>query len=221
MGLFSKLFGSNKYNAEEPQGHLKTKRYKRLDWEISDSEYTKQDYIASTEYVIPSHQTITEVFEKLDNGAVLTVNDVFFRADYMGHGRDWYKQRDYMFKELTLRKKGEGEPCEQSCASEADESPESDSEVKKPESPKDVYVLEGKGTFLKEDFSGVVLESETNDVDIRAEVTYKNNRLDIRECSGFDNTDDWYAFMFFFKMLEYYKYPTETCKTIEVEIEEE
>lgn len=195
MGLFGKLFGSNKYDAKEPQGHLKTKNYRRLDWEIDDNEYTKQDYIASSEYIIPSHQTITEIFEQLNDGDVYTVNDVFFRIDYMGRAKDWYKQRDYMFKELTLQKKEKAE-----------------------ENDRDVYILKGTGTFLKEDFSGTILESDTNDVSVYSEISYKNNRLDIRNCGGFENTDDWYAFMLFFKMLEYYKYPTETCKTIKVGI---
>lgn len=190
MGLFGRLFGSNEYNANEPQGHLKTKNYKRLDWEIDDNEYKKQDYIASSEYLIPSNQTITEVFGKLDAGETYSVNDVFFRVDYMGHSDDWHKQRDYLFKEITLKKKEKTE-----------------------EDTRDVYVLEGTGIFLKEDFTGRILESEKNDVAVYAEVVYKNNTLEIRNGSGFDHTDNWYAFMLLFKILEYYKYPTETCKT--------
>jgi len=69
MGLWGKLFGSDEYNAKEPQGHLKTKRYKRLDWEIDSNEYRKQDFIASSEYVIPSDQMILEILKELENGA--------------------------------------------------------------------------------------------------------------------------------------------------------
>ncbi|WNY28625.1 hypothetical protein MmiEs2_08210 [Methanimicrococcus stummii] len=198
MGLFGRLFGSNKHDATDPQGHLKTKSYKRLDWEIDDNEYTKQDYIASTEYIIPSDQTIREIFGKLDSSENFVVNDVFFRVDYMGHSNDWYKQRDYTFKELTLKKKEKTE-----------------------DETNDIYILEGTGTFLKEDFTGTVLASEKNDVSIHAEITYKNNKLDIRNCCGFDDTDNWYAFMLFFKVLEYYKYPTETCKTVKVSVFDE
>lgn len=191
MGLFGKLFGFNKYDTTEPQGHLETKNYKRPDWEIDDNEYTKQDYIASSEYLIPSNQTITEIFGKLDAGETYVVNDVFFRVDYIGHTADWHKQRDYHFNEITLKKKDKTE-----------------------EDDRDIYVLEGNGTFLKEDFTGRILESEKNDVLVHAEITYKNNRLEIRDATGFDDTDNWYAFMLLFKILEYYKYPTETCQTV-------
>ncbi|MCL2549988.1 MAG: hypothetical protein FWE78_03515 [Methanimicrococcus sp.] len=190
MGLFKKLFGSNDYNANEPQGHLKTKKYKRLDWEIDDNEYPKQDYIASTEYIIPSRQTIGEVFRKTDAGECFIVNDVFFRVDYMGKANDWHKQRDYTFNEITLLKK-----------------------EKNDDEKTDVYIIKGTGTFLKEDFSGVELDVQTSDVSAYAEITYKNNRLEIKNCNGFDNTHDWYAFMLLFKILEYYKYPTKNCKT--------
>ena len=191
MGLFGRLFGSNDYDAKDPQGHLKTKNYGRLDWEIDENEYTKQDYIASSEYLIPSDQTLKEVFGKLDAGETYVVNDVFFRVDYMGRPNEWHKKRDYMFQEITLRKKEKVEETEA-----------------------DVYVLEGIGTFLKEDFTGSALDSKTNDVSVYAEIIYKDNRLDIRNCGGFDDTDNWYAFMLLFKILEYYKYPTETCQTI-------
>ncbi|MDL2261759.1 hypothetical protein LJC08_05980 [Methanimicrococcus sp. OttesenSCG-928-J09] len=202
MGLFGKLFGSNKYDASEPQGHLKTKHYRRLDWEIDDNEYTKQDYIASSEYIIPSRQSVEEIFEQLnaDNGnpgsnnSIYTVSNVFFRVDYMGRANDWYKQRDYTFTELTLRKKEKAE-----------------------ETDRDIYILEGTGTFLKEDFSGTILDSDIKDVSIYSEISYRNNRIDVRNCTGFDDTDDWYTFMLFFKMLEYYKYPTEACKTVKIE----
>ncbi|MBZ3936095.1 hypothetical protein [Methanimicrococcus blatticola] len=193
MGLFGKLFGSNDYNANEPQGHLKTKNYRRLDWEIDDNEYKKQDYIASSEYIIPSNQTVIEVFDKLNSGEEYVVNDVFFRVDYMGRPDDWHKQRDYVFNELTLAKKEK---------TDADD--------------KDIYVLGGSGTFLKEDFTGRILETETNDVSVSAEVTYKNNMLIIQNGNGFEDTDNWYAFMILFKILEYYKYPTEKCKTVSI-----
>ncbi|WNY22878.1 hypothetical protein MmiHf6_01700 [Methanimicrococcus hongohii] len=217
MGLFGKLFGSNEYNAKEPQGHLKTKNYNRLDWEIDDNEYTKQDYIASSEYIIPSHQTVTEFFGKLDAGEIYAVNDVFFRIDYMGRPKDWYKQRDYMFKEITLKKKEKSEEAEETAkADEKEDNLKENEENIKTDSDTNVYVMEGTGTFLKEDYTGTILESETRDVSIYAEITYKNNRLDVRSCRGFDDTDNWYAFMLLFKILEYYKYPTETCKTVEV-----
>jgi len=190
MGLFKKLFGSNEYNANEPQGHLKTKKYKRLDWEIDDTEYLKQDYMASTEYLIPSRQTIEEVFGKMSTGEYFIVKDVFFRVDYMGRPSDWYKLREYIFHEITLLKKEKNE----------DESP-------------DIYIIKGTGTFRKEDFTGVEFDTQTSDVSAYAEITYKNNELVIRNCSGFDNTHDWYAFMLLFKILEYYKYPTEKCIT--------
>lgn len=185
MGLFKKLFGSNEYNANEPQGHLKTKNYKRLDWEIDDNEYKKQDYIASTEYIIPSHRTIEEVFSKLDAGENFVVENVFFRVDYMGRPHDWYKLKDYTFKEITLWKKEKIEGAET-----------------------DIYTIKGTGTFLKENFTGSFMDSYTSDVSAYAEMTYRSNRLEVITHSGFDDTDGWYAFMLLFKILEYYKYPS-------------
>ncbi|MDR2944381.1 MAG: hypothetical protein LBU81_04765 [Methanosarcinales archaeon] len=193
MGLFGKLFGSNKYDANEHQGHLKTKNYKRLDWKIDENEYKKQDYIASSEYIIPSDQMIREVFDKTDSGRTYVVRDVLFRVDYMGYSNDWYKKRDYLFEEITLKKKEKTE-----------------------QDDRNVYVLEGKGTFLKENMTGMNLESETKEITVYSEVTYKNNTLEVHNGRGFDDTDNWYAFMLLFKLLEYEKYPTESCKTVNI-----
>lgn len=193
MGLFGKLFGSNNYNAQEPQGHLKTKNYKKLDWEIDENEYTKQDYIASTEYIIPSRKTLSDVLEQTENGREFVVRDVFFRVDYMGHADDWYKQRDYLFHTLNFKKK-------------KDES--------------GIYILEGSGIFLKEDFTGTQLESDKHPVSVYAEIRDKNKKIEIQNARGFDDTDNWYAFMLLFKILEYYKYPTDTCQTVSAVLQE-
>jgi hypothetical protein len=187
MGLWGKLFGSDEYNAKEPQGHLKTKRYKRLDWEIDSNEYRKQDFIASSEYVIPSDQMILEILKELENGAELKVQNVLFRIDYIGKENEWHKKRDYVFEILTLKKK-------------EDESA--------------TYILEGVGEFIKENLTISERETITEDVCVYSEIKYENNRIEARNCTGYEETDNWYSFMLLFKILEYYKYPTENCRTV-------
>jgi hypothetical protein len=195
MGFWGKLFGSDEYNAKEPQGHLKTKHYRRLDWEIDENEYKKQDFIASSEYIIPSDQTLREILKELDDGTSLTVQDVFFRIDYMGKENEWYKKRDYIFSTLTLKK-------EIRCK-ENDTVP--------------IYVLEGIGEFIRENRTFSDIETSVKDVCIRSEIGYENNALEVKNCTGYDETDNWYSFMLLFKLLEYYKYPTEKCCTTKAE----
>ena len=181
MGLWGKLFGSNEHNTKDPQGHLKTKNYRKLDWVIDDEEYKKQDYIASTEYIVPSDSTMKEIIGEMNEGKKITVQNVFFRVDYVGRKDEWYKKRDYLFKELSLKKKEE-------CA-------------------EDIYILEGVGQFTKEDYTGATSETHIEDTTVYAEIIYKNNNIEINNCRGFDHTDNWYAFMLLFKVLEDFKYP--------------
>ena len=200
MGFWGKLFGSNEYNAKEPQGHLKTKHYRRLDWEIDENEYKKQDFIASSKYIIPSDQTVREILKELDDGASLEVQNVFFRIDFMGKENEWYKKRDYVFNTLTLKKK-----------SDENESDENE------KSKKTIYILEGAGEFIRENRTITDIEKTSKEVCIRSEIRYENSTLEARNCSGYDETDNWYSFMLLFKILEYYKYPTEECCTVKTE----
>jgi hypothetical protein len=182
MGLWGKLFGSNEHNAKDPQGHLKTKNYRKLDWVIDNEEYKKQDYIGSTEYIVPSDSTMNEIIGEMNTGKTFPVQDLFFRIDYIGRKNEWYKKRDYLFKELILKKKDDAE---------------------------EIYVLEGTGRFVKEDYTGATLETIDEETSIYAEISYKDSSIEIKNCSGFNqHTDNWYAFMLFFKVLEDFKYPT-------------
>ena len=181
MGFFGKLFGSNEHDAKDTQGHLKTKNYKKLDWAIDDDEHKKQDYIGSTEYIVPSDSTMNEIIRGMNDGKTFPVRDVFFRVDYVGRKDEWHKKREYQFKELILKKKMD--------------------------SSEEVYILEGTGQYLKEDYTGAMLETLTEKTDIYAEIVYKDKTIEINNCRGFNHTDNWYAFMLLFKLLEDIKYP--------------
>jgi len=74
--------------------------------------------------------------------------------------------------------------------------------------------LEGVGEFIKENLTISEKETITEDVCVYSEIKYENNRIEARNCTGYEETDNWYSFMLLFKILEYYKYPTENCRTV-------
>ncbi|WP_338103066.1 hypothetical protein [Methanolapillus millepedarum] len=191
-------------------GRNKKKPVQRLDWSLEDESRRQKDYIASSEYVIPSDKIMSGMIREMESGHIFFSTNIFFRVDYIGKENEWYKKRDYTFETLTLRKKTEEEHQKKSIFHHADD-------AEKPNPP--VYILEGDGIFIKENNSGLICETEETNCHVYAEITYENRLIHIKDCKGFEQTDDWYAFMLLFKMIEYYYKPSGDSITIKKENE--
>ncbi|MDV0447465.1 hypothetical protein MsAg5_13600 [Methanosarcinaceae archaeon Ag5] len=198
MGVMDKILGKKK---KKPQ---------RLDWSLEDESRRQKDYIASSEYVIPSDKIMTSMIQEMESGHFFFSTNVFFRVDYVGKENEWYKKRDYTFSTLTLRKKPEDAHKKRTLLHH-DEPAENPAPH--------IYILEGDGIFLKENNSGLICDTEETDCHVYAEITYEDRLIQIKDCKGFEQTDDWYAFMLLFKLIEYYYKPSGDSVTVKKENE--
>ncbi|WNY26811.1 hypothetical protein MsAm2_05910 [Methanolapillus ohkumae] len=226
MGLFDKLLGK------------KNKKIAPLDWKLDAESKNHKDYISSSEYTIPSDKIMSGLIRDMESGSCFSSENIFFRVDFMGKENEWYKKRDYLVQNLILQKKT-AEPAESAelrqepehktgdgneTVSESKNEMVSGSKVdtttgfyKSPEPGTSVFVLEGDGVFVKENNSGLICDTEETDCHFYAEFVYDNQSLYILKCKGFDQTDNWYAFMFLFKLIEYYYKPDGESRTVKKE----